>query len=69
MKRRLLLKTRRDQRLRERRALFRSLGRNNDTGFATGDLLSILEQHRSGQWSEPMTADEFIEWMATISEK
>lgn len=69
MKRRLLLKTRRDQRLRERRALFRSLGRNNDTGFATGDLLSILEQHRSGQWSEPMTVDEFIEWMATICEK
>ena len=69
MKRRLVLKSRRDQRLRERRALFRTLGRDNDTGFATGDLRSILEQHRSGQWSEPMTADEFIEWMKSVVEK
>ena len=38
--------------------LFEDLDKNNDTGYATADLVKVVRQHQSGQWSEPMTADE-----------
>lgn len=44
-------------------ALFEALDQDNDTGFATEDLVRIVEQARSGQWSKPMTGDELIALM------
>lgn len=33
---------------------------NNDTGFATKDLVEVAMTDRNGNWSEPMTADELL---------
>jgi len=41
--------------------LFEQLDTGNDTGFATTDLVKVVRQHQSGQWSEPMTAEELMD--------
>ena len=41
--------------------LFEAVNRDNDTGFASEDLVKILREHRSGQWSQPMTAQQLLE--------
>lgn len=38
--------------------LFESLDKNNDTGFATTDLVKIVNAHRAGQWDESSFDDE-----------
>lgn len=40
------------------RALFESLDRNNDTGFATADLVNIVKTHRASQWDECSLEEE-----------
>jgi hypothetical protein len=40
-------------------ALFEALDAENDTGFATGDLVKIVKS-KNGPWSKPMTGDEMI---------
>ena len=40
---------------------FEQLDTGNDTGFATTDLVKVVRQHQSGQWSEPMTAEELMD--------
>jgi hypothetical protein len=42
-----------------------TIARNNDTGFLTEDLVMIVEQEQSGEWSQPMTADELLAEMAS----
>lgn len=41
-------------------SLFEQLDSGNDSGFATADLVKVVRQHQTGQWSEPMTADELV---------
>lgn len=48
-------------------ALFESIDRENDTGFRTEDLVRIVQEHQSAQWSKPMTADELLESLSTGS--
>lgn len=43
------------------RALFESLDQNNDTGFATEDLVKIARAFKEGKWSAPQTYDEFMQ--------
>lgn len=43
--------------------LFDELDEDNDTGFATEDLVKIVKQHIGGEWSKPMTAEELIEYL------
>lgn len=38
------------------------LEQNNDTGFMTEDLVKIADQHFNGEWSEPMTLEESLEF-------
>lgn len=40
-------------------ALFEALDAENDTGFATTDLVKIVKS-ANGPWSKPMTGDEMI---------
>ena len=40
-------------------ALFEALDAENDTGFATADLVKIVKS-ANGPWSKPMTGDEMI---------
>lgn len=40
--------------------LAEEIGRHNDTGFLTEDLVRIYETNESNCWSEPMTADELL---------
>ena len=38
--------------------LFEQLDQDQTTGLSTPDMIKLVRQHQSGQWSEPMTADE-----------
>lgn len=38
------------------------LEQNNDTGFLTEDLIKIADQHFNGEWSEPMTLEEALDF-------
>lgn len=46
--------------------LFESIDNENDTGFLTEDLVSIVKTHRANDWSEPMSGDELVEWMKSV---
>lgn len=45
-------------------ALFESIDRTNDSGIATSDLVKVVRAQESDQWSDPMSADEFLAKMA-----
>lgn len=42
------------------RTLFEALDQDNDTGFATEDLVKIVRAYHGGEWSEAQTYDEFM---------
>lgn len=46
--------------------LFESIDSDNDTGFLTEDLVSIVKTHRANEWSKPMTSEEFSAWMESV---
>lgn len=43
--------------------LVEAIEADNDTGFRSEDLARIVEQHESGEWSEPMTGEQVIAWL------
>jgi hypothetical protein len=43
--------------------LFEAIDKDNDTGFLTEDLVSIIKTEQAAQWSRPMTADELLDEM------
>ena len=43
-----------------RERIIEEISKNNDTGFLSEDLASIVETHISNCWSKPMTAEELI---------
>lgn len=43
------------------RTLFEALDQDNDTGFATEDLVKIVRAYQEGAWSKPQTYDEFMQ--------
>lgn len=47
--------------------LFEALDSDNDTGHATADLVKVVRQQQSGDWSEPMTAEELMAQLRTIA--
>jgi hypothetical protein len=47
--------------------LFEDINKTNDTGYATADLVKIVRQHQSGEWSGPMTADEVMEHLRKLA--
>ena len=47
--------------------LFEEIDKGNDSGFATTDLVKVVRQHHSGQWSEPMTAEELMAQLREIA--
>jgi len=47
--------------------LFEELNKDNDTGYATSDLVKVVRQHQSGAWSEPMSADEVMAQLRKIA--
>lgn len=42
------------------KSLTESIAKNNDTGFLTEDLVSIVQQEQSCSWSKPMTLEEML---------
>jgi hypothetical protein len=47
--------------------LFEQLDTNNDTGFATTDLVKVVRQHQEGTWSGPMTGEELMQILRKIA--
>lgn len=47
--------------------LFESLNKNNDTGFATNDLVKIHRQHHSNNW-EPASYEDLISEIDALME-
>lgn len=43
----------------ERLALMEEVDSINDTGFLTEDIVTVIETHRKGEWSEGLDADQF----------
>ncbi len=41
--------------------LLESVDQDNNTGFLSEDLVKILREHDTGQWSQPMTAEQLLE--------
>lgn len=41
--------------------LLESVDQDNTTGFLSEDLVKILREHDTGQWSQPMTAEQLLE--------
>lgn len=51
-----------------KQALHESIDQDNSTGFLTEDLVRIVEQDQSGEWSKPMSADELLVEMDSWTE-
>ena len=49
------------------KALFESLDRGNDTGFATNDLVKIHRQHNSNKW-EPASHEDLMSEIDALME-
>jgi hypothetical protein len=43
------------------KSLFESLDKDNNTGFMTEDLVSVVQTALTNEWSQPMTANELLE--------
>lgn len=69
MSRRLLLNALRLQRHRSRKELLRALAQNNTTGISAENLLRVIDQHQKGEWSEPMSGEEFAEWLLAVAQE
>lgn len=41
----------------------------NDSGIAATDLALVVESDRAGNWSKPMTSDEFCSFLDELGEK
>jgi hypothetical protein len=39
-------------------ALTESLDEQNDTGYATADLVSVIQEHQAGNWSAELTGED-----------
>jgi hypothetical protein len=47
--------------------LFEQLNQDNHTGYATQDLVKVVRQHQSGQWSQSMTGDQLMDQLRKIA--
>ncbi len=41
--------------------LYESLDSGNDTGVSTSDLVRVVEAHRADVWSEPVSAESYLQ--------
>lgn len=41
--------------------LYEALDSGNDTGVATSDLVRVVEAHRNNVWSEPVSAESYLQ--------
>ena len=42
------------------KSLTESIAKNNNTGFLTEDLVRIVQQEQSCEWSQPKTLEEML---------
>jgi hypothetical protein len=42
------------------RKLFEEFDKDNNTGFATEDLVQIYKQHTEGRWLPPVSAEQLL---------
>lgn len=43
--------------------LFEAIDQNNNTGYLTEDLVSVVRSEKNGQWSQQMDAEDLIKLM------
>lgn len=43
--------------------LFEAVSEVNDSNIDTADLVKVVKAEREGDWSKPMTADEFARYL------
>ena len=48
------------------KALFEAVDAENDTELASSDIVKIIKAASSGSWSEPMTGDEFDDYIDAL---
>lgn len=46
------------------KALFEAIDKDNDSGIATFDLVKVVRADQANQWSDPMSADDFLAKMS-----